>query len=212
MKCCSVRGHYRPNRTPSTKRGVVAHVRTARQSRDCLRVRPSRAPPLFVAVRSACGAGTAHRCTGALAALRRIPAPRGPLRPLRGSLRSGNLIASRQAHPTVSLGVSLLIRLHLYGLWFRAEYRPSPYPRTSAASAQPRLSQRFWPRADASRPPALFVDPNLCENRRKLIACTDCVQHLPVRHCLALSQLFAQSESSRPSLHIRRALRGSKAR
>ena len=53
--CCSVRGHYRPNRTPGTKRGVVAHVRTARQSRDCLRVRPSRAPPLFVAVRSALG-------------------------------------------------------------------------------------------------------------------------------------------------------------
>ena len=91
------------------------------------------------------GAGTAHRCTGALAALRRIPAPRGPLRPLRGSLRSGNLIASRQAHPTVSFGVSLRIRSHLYGLWFRAEYRPSPYPRTSAASAQSRLSQRLRP-------------------------------------------------------------------
>ena len=44
------------------------------------------------------GVGTAHPCTGALAALCRIPAPRGPLRPLRGSLRSGNLIASRQAH------------------------------------------------------------------------------------------------------------------
>ena len=91
------------------------------------------------------GAGTAHRCTGALAALRRIPAPRGPLRPLRGSLRSGNLIASRPAHPTVSLGVSLRIRSHLYGLWIRAEYRPSPYPRTSAASAQSRLAQRLRP-------------------------------------------------------------------
>ena len=89
------------------------------------------------------GAGTAHRCTGALAALRRIPAPRGPLRPLRGSLRSGNLIASRQAHPTVSFGVSLRIRSHLCGLWLRAEYRPSPYPRTSAASAQSRLAQRL---------------------------------------------------------------------
>ena len=55
IECCSVRGHYRPNRTPGTKRGVGAHVRTARQSRDCLRVRPSRAPPLFVAVRSALG-------------------------------------------------------------------------------------------------------------------------------------------------------------
>ena len=92
------------------------------------------------------GAGTAHPCTGALAALRRIPAPRGPLRPLRGSLRSGNLIASRQAHPTVSFGVSLRIRSHLCGLWSRAEYRPSPYPRTSAAPAQPRLSQRLRPR------------------------------------------------------------------
>ena len=53
--CLSVCGHYRPNRTPGTKRGIGAHVRTARQSRDCLRVRPSRAPPLFVAVRSALG-------------------------------------------------------------------------------------------------------------------------------------------------------------
>ena len=67
-------------------------------------------------------------------------------RPLRGSLRSGNLIASRQAHPTVSFGVSLRIRSHLCGLWSRAEYRPSPYPRTSAAPAQPRLSQRLRPR------------------------------------------------------------------
>ena len=113
------------------------------------------------------GAGTAHPCTGALATLRHIPAPRGPLRPLRGSLRSGNLIASRQAHPTVSFGVSLRIRSHLYGLWFRAEYHPSPYPRTSAASAQSRLSQRLMPCADAPRPPALFVDPILSENRRK---------------------------------------------
>ena len=141
--CCSVRGHYRPNRTPGTKRGIGAHVRTARQSRDCLRVRPSRAPPLFVAVRSALGPVLPTVAQGALAALRSIPAPRGPLRPLRGSLRSGNLIASRQAHPTVSIGVSLRIRSHLYGLWSRAEYRPSPYPRTSAASAQSRLSQRL---------------------------------------------------------------------
>ena len=167
MKCCSVCGHYRPNRTPGTKRGVVAHVRTARQSRDCLRVRPSRAPPLFVVVRSALGPVLPTVARGALAALRRIPAPRGPLRPLRGSLRSGNLIASRQAHPTVSLGVSLRIRSHLCGLWSRAGYRPSPYPRTSAASAQPRLSQRLRPRADAPRPPALSVDPILSENRHK---------------------------------------------
>jgi hypothetical protein len=55
IECLSVCGHYRPNRTPGTKRGIGAHVRTARQSRDCLRVRPSRAPPLFVAVRSALG-------------------------------------------------------------------------------------------------------------------------------------------------------------
>ena len=48
-------GLYRPNVTPGTKRGVGAHVCTARQSQDCLRVHPSRAPPLFVAVRSAAG-------------------------------------------------------------------------------------------------------------------------------------------------------------
>jgi hypothetical protein len=43
----------------------------------------------------------------------------------------------------VSFGVSLLIHSHLCGLWFRVEYHPSPYPRTSAASAQSRLAQRL---------------------------------------------------------------------
>ena len=80
IECCSVCGHYRPNRTPGTKRGVGAHVRTARQSRDCLRVRPSRAPPLFVAVRSALGPVLPTVARGALAALRRIPAPPEPFR------------------------------------------------------------------------------------------------------------------------------------
>ena len=47
----------------------------------------------------------------------------------------------------VSFGVSLRIHSHLCGLWSRAEYRPSPYPRTSAASAQSRLSQRLRPRS-----------------------------------------------------------------
>ena len=46
---------YRPNVTPGTKRGVGAHVCPARQSQDCLRVHPFRAPPLFAAVRSAAG-------------------------------------------------------------------------------------------------------------------------------------------------------------
>ena len=144
---------------------------------------------------------------------------RGPLRPLRGSLRSGNLIASRQAHfstitrlPSgsstshsgafrdgvlglrgrycpprhgrvwrhsshtrsardVSFGVSLCIHPHLCGLWFRVEYHPSPYPRTSAASAQSRLAQRLRStRLMLLVLPALVVEPILSENRRKRLA------------------------------------------
>ena len=45
-----------------------------------------------------------------------------------------------------------------------------------------------------------------------IAACTDCEQHPPFMPCLALSQLFAQSELSRLSLHIRLVERGSKVR
>ena len=56
MQCLPrICGQYRPNRTPGTKSGVGACVRPARQSRDCLRGRPLRAPPLFAAVRPASG-------------------------------------------------------------------------------------------------------------------------------------------------------------
>ena len=81
--------------------------------------------------------------------------------------RVGGTLSHPRSARAVSFGVSLRIHSHLCGLWSRAEYRPSPYPRTSAASAQSRLSQRLRPRADAPRPPALVVDPVLCENRRK---------------------------------------------
>ena len=63
MECLRICGHYRPNHTPGAKSGVGACVRPARQSRDCHRGRPLRAPPLFAAVRLALGIGTAHRCT-----------------------------------------------------------------------------------------------------------------------------------------------------
>ena len=98
MQCLSGCGQYRPNVTPNTESAVGSRDRTARQSSDCLRVRPLRTPALSVMVRPASGSVLPTLARGALAALRRIPAPRGPLRPLRGSLRSGNLIASRQAH------------------------------------------------------------------------------------------------------------------
>ena len=81
LECLSVRGQYRPNRTPGTKRGVGAHVRTSRQSRDCLRVRPFRAPPLFVAVRSASGSVLPTHARARLASLVASPlcaAPCGP--------------------------------------------------------------------------------------------------------------------------------------
>ena len=48
-------GLYRPNRTPNTESAVGSHVRPARQSGDCLRGRPFRAPSLSVMVRSALG-------------------------------------------------------------------------------------------------------------------------------------------------------------
>ena len=60
--------------------------------------------------------------------------------------RVGGTLSHPRSARAVSLGVSLRIHSHLCGLWSRAEYRPSPYPRTSAASAQPRLSQRLRPR------------------------------------------------------------------
>ena len=112
--CLSVRGHYRPNRTPGTKRGVGAHVRTARQSRDCLRVRPSRAPPLFVAVRSACGAGTAHRCTRRVGGTSSHPRSARPLaapsgfaslrQPDRFATGASNRFSRRKlAHPLASV-------------------------------------------------------------------------------------------------------------
>ena len=76
MQCLPrICGQYRPNRTPGTKSGVGACVRPARQSRDCLRGRPLRAPPLFAAVRSALGSVLPTVARGASAALRRIPAP-----------------------------------------------------------------------------------------------------------------------------------------
>ena len=55
IECCSVRGQYRPNCAPNTESAVGSHVRPARQSRDCLRGRPFRAPVLSVMVRSALG-------------------------------------------------------------------------------------------------------------------------------------------------------------
>ena len=70
------------------------------------------------------GVGTAHPCT------RRV---------------GGTSSHSRSAR-AVSFGVRLRIHSQLCGLWSRAEYRPSPYPRTSAASAQSRRPQRLRPR------------------------------------------------------------------
>ena len=65
-------------------------------------------------------------------------------RPMHG--RVGGTFSHPRSARAVYFGVSLRIHSHLCGLWSRAEYRPSPYPRTSAASAQPRLSQRLRPR------------------------------------------------------------------
>ena len=55
MQCCSVRGHYRPNRAPNPENAVGSRVRPARQSRDCLQGRPLRTPAFSAMVRSALG-------------------------------------------------------------------------------------------------------------------------------------------------------------
>ena len=143
--CLSVRGQYRPNRTPGTKRGVGAQVRPSRQSRDCLRGRPFRAPPLFAAVRPA----RPLAAPSGFASLRQpdrfaTGASRGRYcPPLHG--RVGGTSSYPRSARAVSFGVSLCIHPHLCGLLFRVEYHPSPYPRTSAASAQSRLAQRLRP-------------------------------------------------------------------
>ena len=59
-------------------------------------------------------------------------------------------VGGSSSHPhsasDFSFGVRLRIHPHLCGLWFRAEYRPSPYPRTSAAPAQSHRPQSHRPR------------------------------------------------------------------
>ena len=81
MQCLSGCGQYRPNVTPNTESAVGSRDRTARQSLDCLRVRPLRTPALSVMVRPASGSVLPTLARGALAALRRIPAPPEPFRP-----------------------------------------------------------------------------------------------------------------------------------
>ena len=55
MECLRICGQYRPNCAPNTERAVGSCVRPSRQSQDCLRGRPLRAPALSVMVRSALG-------------------------------------------------------------------------------------------------------------------------------------------------------------
>ena len=115
MECFRIRGHYRPNHTPGAKSGVGAHVCTARQSQDCLRVHPFRAPPLFAAVRLALGIGTAHCCT-------------------RRFLRSAR---AQRRHSRRLFVVRCAILSRMHAVWFRAEYRPSPSGTTSRSLPHP---------------------------------------------------------------------------
>lgn len=55
IECLRICGQYRPNCAPNTERAVGSRVRPSRQSQDCLRGRPLRAPALSVMVRSALG-------------------------------------------------------------------------------------------------------------------------------------------------------------
>ena len=115
IECLRICGHYRPNHTPGTKSGVGACVRPTRQSRDCLRGRPLRAPPLFAAVRLALGIGTAHRCT-------------------RRFLRSAR---AQRRHSRRLFVVRCAILSRMHAVWFRAEYRPSPSGTTSRSLPPP---------------------------------------------------------------------------
>ena len=100
MQCLPrICGQYRPNRTPGTKSGVGACVRLARQSRDCLRGCPLRAPPLFAAVRSALGSVLPTVARGAL-----------------------SLQFARSADPRLSIAVRYVLRSRMHTAWLGVEY------------------------------------------------------------------------------------------
>ena len=91
------------------------------------------------------GAGTAHPCTGALAALRHIPAPPEPF-------LSAYACASARICAVYGLGRNTA-RHHIL-----AHLRRLHNPASLNVSG---------PADDTPRPPALFVDPVLSENRHK---------------------------------------------
>ena len=118
MQCCSVLCAVPTQLCSFAEMGIGSHVRPARQSRDCLRGRPLRAPPLFAAVRLALGIGTAHRCT------RRV----------------GGTSAHPHSASDSSFGVVLRIHAHMrpHGLGRNTSHKPCASP--LHPSAQSRLS------------------------------------------------------------------------
>ena len=131
MECLRICVQYRPNVTPGTKRGVGACVRPARQSRDCLRDRPLRAPPLFAAVRSAAEPVLPMVARGALAALRRIPTPPPPV---------ASVVVLR-----------ILAHMRSHGLGRNTSLKPC------ARLRNPAVREGYGPVVDAPCPPALYV-------------------------------------------------------
>ena len=128
---------YRPNVTPGTKRGVGACVRPARQSRDCLRGRPLRAPPLFVAVRSAAGSVQPTVARGASC----VQLVRSARHLAVTSLRSCARLRLR-GYPPLRFGaftfgctftLRCIIRSPIRAVRLRMEYHPSPSITVSTA-------------------------------------------------------------------------------
>ena len=64
------------------------------------------------------------------------------LQKLEGKMCLGHVLYTT-ANGLFAVRCGILSRMH--AVWFRAEYRPSPYPRTSAAPAQSRRPQRPRP-------------------------------------------------------------------
>ena len=163
MQCCSVRGHYRPNRAPNPENAVGSRVRPARQSRDCLRGRPLRTPAFSAMVCSALGSVLP---THARARWRHFVA---------SPLRQSRFVWRKIVHPSAYASA-----------WLGSVYLPSsPAPASTPVCSIPPLSTTPAPRL------ILLVRPRYSSIRffvrigASESACTDCEQWSTFRPCLA---------------------------
>ena len=136
MQCCSVLCAVPTQLCSFAEMGIGSHVRPARQSQDCLRGRPFRAPSLSVMVRSALGS------------VQPTVARAFPAFGLRAAPTFGCTFALR-----------CIIRSPIRAVRLRMEYHPSP---SITVSTAPYASRR--PCALRS-PVALRLAPSRCSSR-----------------------------------------------